>query len=78
MISVDCLLPADVPSPKRGGVGVGQVYEIQSIHTGAQVHFRFLLHLEGGRTYYAPGFYSTREQAESAATLAARTRKAAS
>lgn len=78
MISVDCLLPADVPSQVRGGAEVGQVYEIQSVHTGAQVHFRFSLHLEGGRTYYAPGFYSTREQAEGAAVLAARTRKAAS
>lgn len=52
-----------------------KVYDIQSIHTGAQVSFRFTLHLEGGRTFYGPGLYSTREQAESAATLAASTRK---
>lgn len=57
---------------KRQGVGM---FDIQVIHNGAHTLFRFSLHLEGGRTYYGPGLYSTREQAESAATLAARTRR---
>ena len=75
MITVDCLLPPGVASEARGGADVGP-YEIQAVHTGAQTHFRFSLRLEGRRTYYAPGFYATREQAESAARTAARTRKA--
>ena len=72
---VDCLLPQTYRPKgegKRTGVGM---YDIQVIQNGAHTLFRFSLHLEGGRTYYGPGLYLTREQAESAAVLAAQTRR---
>lgn len=42
-------------------------YEIQEVHIGAEVFYRFSVKREGGRTYYAPGLYPTKQQAESTA-----------